>query len=267
MNHPVLSNPRIDKTPGRLSVAVIAKNEADRIPMLLKSAAFADEIVVVDSGSDDGTPEICSRMGAHVVFHEWAGYAAQKQFAMSLARSEWILNLDADEWLSGPLTDEIKTAIQTASPDIRGFSMPRLSRYLGRWIRHGGWYPDRKVRLVRNGSGQWAGEGLHERLAVKGHVGRLNAPILHDVYRNISEQIDTINQFSDVYARQQTAEGWFVAIGCLHAIGKFLECYAYKLGFLDGIPGLVIAMNSAWYVFLKHAKVWERSKIQKTADR
>jgi len=245
--------------PRGLSVVVIAKNEADRIPRLLKSVGFADEVVVVDSGSHDGTQNICGRLGARVIFHEWAGYAAQKQFAMGLARTEWILNLDADEWLSDGLADEIQQAIGDVSDSVDGFSMPRLSRYLGRWIRHGGWYPDRKVRLVRSGAGQWGGGGLHETLEVTGQVARLNAPILHDVYRNISDQIQTIDRFSGVFAEHNTASGWYVVAGCVHAFGKFLECFVYKLGFLDGLPGLIIAMNSAWYVFLKHAKAWERT--------
>ncbi|MGD9971725.1 MAG: glycosyltransferase family 2 protein [Desulfatirhabdiaceae bacterium] len=268
MNHPVSSNPEIDNILHGLSVVVIAKNEADRIPGLIESVGFADEVVVVDSGSDDGTQAICGRLGARVVFHEWAGYAAQKQFATSLARYGWILNLDADEWLSDSLAVEIQQAIRDAPDSVNGFSMPRLSRYLGRWIRHGGWYPDRKVRLVRNGAGQWVGSGLHETLEVTGQVARLNAPILHDVYRNISDQIQTIDRFSGVYAEHKTASGWYVVAGCVHAFGKFLECFVYKLGFLDGLPGLIIAMNSAWYVFLKHAKVWERTNWgrQRTED-
>jgi hypothetical protein len=137
--------------------------------------------------------------------------------------------------------------------------MPRLSRYLGAWIRHGGWYPDRKVRLVRKGSGQWKGGGLHEKLEVSGKIQPLFSPILHDVYRNIGDQVKTINRFSDVYAKEHPATGaWFAAAGVFHALGKFAECYLWKLGFLDGAAGLVIAMNSAWYVFLKHAKVWEK---------
>jgi glycosyltransferase involved in cell wall biosynthesis len=242
-----------------ISVVVITLNEADRIPALLKSAAFADEVIVVDSGSTDGTQEISNAGGARVFTHPWEGYAAQKQYAMDLASFEWIVNLDADEWISDSLAAEIQEAIKRASPEIRGFSMPRLSRYLGAWIRHGGWYPDRKVRLVRKGSGQWKGSGLHEKLEVSGKIQPLFSPILHDVYRNIGDQVKTINRFSDIYAEEHPATGaWFAAAGVFHALGKFAECYLWKLGVLDGAAGLVIAMNSAWYVFLKHAKVWEK---------
>jgi glycosyltransferase involved in cell wall biosynthesis len=241
----------------KISIVVIAKNEADRIGCLLKSVEFADEVIVVDSGSTDGTQDLCKQFGAKVIFNKWPGYAAQKQFAMEHAVSEWILNLDADEEISDSLAKEIQHIINDAGSDISAFSMPRLSRYLGRWIKHGGWYPDRKVRLVRRGKGAWKGV-LHEQLVVDGKTEQLSKPILHHVYRGISDHVVTINKFSDVYVAEHGSAGrWFVFAGVVHAIGKFAECYLWKLGFLDGIPGLVIAMNSAWYIFLKHAKAWE----------
>lgn len=241
-----------------ISIAVIAKNEADRIGRLLKNASFADEVVVVDSGSTDGTQALCEKMGARVIFNAWPGYAEQKNFAMGQTTSEWVLNLDADEEISGALAVEILKAVEHAAPDVRGFSMPRLSRYLGSWIKYGGWYPDRKVRLVHRGNGKWSADALHEKLIVNGKVRRLSGPILHHVYRGISDHVQTIDRFSDIYAAQRTPAGsGFVLAGVGHALGKFLECYVWKFGVLDGIPGLIIAMNSSWYVFLKHAKAWE----------
>jgi glycosyltransferase involved in cell wall biosynthesis len=243
-----------------LSVAVIARNEADRIGTLLESVSVADEVVVVDSGSTDDTVAICRSAGARVVSHDWLGYAAQKQLAMESAQGEWILNLDADEVITEESGREILLAIQRARPDVNGFSLPRLSWYLNRWIRHGGWYPDRKVRLVRKGKGRWAGDGLHERLEVTGKVEDLDHPLLHYVYRDISDQVMTIDRFSAVAAEHRRAPGsaGYVWLGVLHAIGKFLECAVWKQGFRDGIPGIIIAMNSAFYVFLKHAKAWEK---------
>ena len=243
-----------------LSVAIITLNEADRIPSLLASVAAADEIVVVDSGSSDDTVRIFEAAGARVIHHAWMGYPAQKQLAMEASHGEWILNLDADEILSKESVEEILNAIKTADPDLNGFSMPRLSRYLNRWIRHGGWYPDRKVRLVRRGSARWVGQGLHEKLEVSGKTQQLNYPLLHFVYRDISDQLKTIDRFSSVAVenRSEPGSGWSVVWGLLHALGKFLECAVWKLGFLDGIPGLIIAVNSAFYVFLKHAKAWEK---------
>ena len=243
-----------------ISVAVITLNEADRILKLLRSVGFADEVVVVDSGSMDETVTLCRQAGAKVIAHDWEGYARQKQFALEQAKGPWVLSLDADETVSEALAVELVTAVAGSPPGTAGFSMPRLSRYLGRWIRHGGWYPDRKVRLVRKNRAHWTGDGLHEKLVVDGEVRALKHDIFHDVYRNISDQVGTIDRFSEVDATNRTPRGgWFVWLGVLHAVGKFAECYIWKGGVLDGVPGVVIAMNSSWYVFLKHAKRWEKN--------
>ncbi len=243
-----------------LSVAIITLNEADRIPRLLAGLDMADEIVVVDSGSSDDTVKICEAAGASVIHHDWMGYTDQKQFAMESARGEWILNLDADEVVSKESAEEILNAIRTVEPDVNGFSLPRLSRYLNRWIKHGGWYPDRKVRLIRKNVGHWVGQDLHERLEVSGRIEKLKHPLLHYVYRDISDQLKTIDRFSFIAAKNgpRPASGAYVVWGLFHAFGKFLECAVWKLGLLDGIPGLIIAANSAFYVFLKHAKAWEK---------
>ncbi len=247
--------------PPLLTVAVIAFNEADRIGRLLKAChPMSAEILVVDSGSTDGTVEICREHGAKVVHQTWGGYAAQKQSALGTARGQWILSLDADEAPSDRAVAEILAAVKNAAPDVAGFSMPRMSRYLNRWIRHGGWYPDRKVRLVRRGMGRWVGEGVHERLDVEGKVVKLSHPLLHYVYRDIADQVKTINRFSTLTAdyRHRGASTVDVWWGVGHAVVKFLECAIWKLGVLDGVPGLIIAVNSAFYVFLKHAKAWEK---------
>jgi glycosyltransferase involved in cell wall biosynthesis len=243
-----------------LTIAIIAKDEVDRIGRLLESARFANEVLVVDSGSTDGTQALCRSHGATVIDHPWLGYTAQKQLALEKAGSDWVLSLDADEVVSEALAEEIVTGIAEAPPELAGFSMPRLSYYLGRWIRHGGWYPDNKIRLVRKGRGQWVGDALHETLTVDGRVLRLSQPIHHYVYRNISDQLGTIDRFSTIAARERgRASGMYVLAGLGHAAAKFTECYVWKLGLMDGWPGLVIAANSAWYVFLKHAKAWEMS--------
>lgn len=248
----------------KISVAIIAKEEADRIGRLLRSVSFADEVVVVDSGSIDGTQAICQNAGAKVIFNQWPGYVEQKQFAMKATTHEWILCLDADEEVPEALAAEMLKAINSAGPNVGGFSMPRLSRYLGRWIRHGGWYPDRKVRLVRRGKGMWQGVNPHDQLVADGKIIHLTNPLLHHVYRSIADQVVTMNSFSNIYVQQgDSRNGWFVVAGMFHALGKFAECYLWKLGFLDGIPGLVIAMNSAGYVFLKHAKRWEKRLSEK----
>jgi glycosyltransferase involved in cell wall biosynthesis len=251
-----------------LSVAIIALNEADRIGTAIDSCRpAAQEVVVVDSGSTDGTTDIAASLGARVIHQPWLGYVGQKQVALEAASGDWVLNLDADEALSEESCREIMAAIEGAPPHIHGFSMPRLSRYLNRWIRHGGWFPDRKVRLVRRGTARWVGDGLHEHLEVDGAIDELHVPLLHYVYRDIFDQVKTINGFSQVEAEQRGARSsGHVILGVFHSLGKFIECAIWKLGVLDGIPGLIIAMNSAFYVFLKHAKAWEKGLSKDTGD-
>ncbi len=252
----------------RLSIAVISKNEADRIGRLLDSVRIADEVLVVDSGSSDRTVEICRQWGARVVYHDWLGYVIQKQLAQDLCQGEWILNLDADEALSAQGASELMREIDQAGPEVAGFSLPRISYYLNKWIRHGGWYPDRKVRVVRRGRGKWVGDGIHERLEADGEIRRLNHPILHYVYRDIFDQVATMNRFSTVTTefRKEPASRLYLIWGLAHAFGKFLECAVWKLGFLDGSAGFVIAVNSAFYVFLKHAKAWEKGLLKGEPD-
>ncbi len=244
-----------------ISIAVIAFNEADRIGHLLRHAVFADEVVVVDSGSTDTTVALCESAGARVIHRPWAGYADQKQFAMEQTRGQWILNLDADEYVPALLANELQTAVAAASLSVSAFSMPRRSYYLGRWIQHSGWYPDRKLRLVRKGAGCWIGDGLHEKLVAQGRVQPLRHPLHHLVYRNIFDHVRTANQFSDVYAAHRGSAGiFFLMAGLPHSLGKFFECYIWKKGFLDGWAGLIIAIVSSFYVFLRHAKAWEKGR-------
>lgn len=251
----------------QISIVVIAKNEADRIGHLLNHCEFAHEVIVVDSGSTDETVALCESKNAKVIHHPWQGYADQKQFAMEQAKCPWILNLDADEYVPDELAQEIQSAVASAPPAVAAYSMPRLSYYLGRWIRHGGWYPDRKVRLMRKGAGHWTGDGIHEKLVIDGESMELSNPLHHLVYRNIADQIKTVNSFSDVYARHRKKAGpLFLAAGIPHTFGKFFECFIWKRGFLDGWAGLVIAMISSGYIFLKHAKAWERHQEFNASD-
>ena len=242
-----------------ISLAVITKNEADNIERMISSASFVDEVVVVDSGSTDNTKQLCRDMGAVVIEQEWLGFAGQKQFAFDQCTSDWILSLDGDEALSSELAQEIQSAVTRCNDTVCAFSMPRLSFYLGRWIRHGGWYPDRKIRLTKRSKAQWQGNGLHEKLVVDGEVKPLSKDILHWVYKDISHQVKTIDNYSTTHAEHAGKKGNLYLIwGLVHMAGKFFECYIWKRGVLDGLAGLVIAVNSTWYTFLKHAKVWEK---------
>jgi len=250
----------IDPLP-RISATIICKNEADHIEECLRSVAWCDEVIVVDSGSTDGTVEKAQRHAARVVHHPWEGFVAQKNFALDLATGEWIFCLDADERCTPELRDAIRREI--AQPgDAVGFEVRRHTFYLGRWINHGGWYPDRKLRIVRRARGRWGGTDPHDRLGADGPVRRIEADLEHYTYHDFAEQLESVQQFSEVVSTEWLREGrrFSLAMAIFHPPVKFLECWLWKLGLLDGWPGFVIAATSAFYVLAKYVKLWERSR-------
>jgi len=242
-----------------LAVCVITLDEEDRIGDCLASVAWADEILVVDSGSSDRTAAIAAAHGARVIVRAWPGYAAQKNFALEQVAAEWVLSIDADERVSPELASAIRALVAAADERIAGASMPRRTWYLGRWIRHGGWYPDRKLRLVRRGRGSWQGEYVHERLVADGAIRALDGDLLHYTYRGIADHLRTIDRFTTAAAREMASRGAGPAwIGMLvNPPLKFLKMYLLKAGLLDGVPGFIAAVLGSYYVFLKHAKLWE----------
>jgi glycosyltransferase involved in cell wall biosynthesis len=248
-------------TAGRasLSVCVVTHNEEDRLRPCLESVRWADEIVVVDAHSTDRTREVAAEFGARVIERDWPGFVAQKNFALEQATREWVLCLDADERVGDELRDQILRVLEAPADSIVGYEMPRHVFYLGRWINHGGWYPDRKTRLVRRGRARWGGEDPHDKLKADGPVGRLSGDLIHHTYRNFSHQLQIIDRFSDVVtaARRARPPALPLLRMLFHPPIKFLECYVWKLGFLDGLPGLIIAAASAFYVFAKIVKAWE----------
>jgi glycosyltransferase involved in cell wall biosynthesis len=245
-----------------LAVCVITRDEEDRIGDCLDSVGFADDVLVVDSGSTDRTVEIARAKGARVIVRDWPGYAAQKNFAAEQVGADWVLSIDADERVTPELAKEIRDATASAPEAVAGCSMPRRTWYLGRWIRHGGWYPDRKVRLVRRGRGRWEGEHVHERLVVAGPTRELRGDLLHYTYRDIGDHLRTMDRFTTEAARGMRARGAGGAVAGM-LVGppaKFLKMYVLKAGFLDGLPGFVVAVLGSVSVFLKHAKRWERQR-------
>jgi glycosyltransferase involved in cell wall biosynthesis len=248
----------------RLSAAIICRDEADRIGDCLESVAFCDEIVVVDSGSTDATVEIARKHATRVVHNAWPGYVAQKNFALDQTTGDWILCLDADERVTPELRSAIERALDGA-PTCAGFAMRRHAFYLGRWIDHGGWYPDWKLRLVRRGRARWGGVDPHDKLVADGPVARLDADLVHLTYRDFADHLGTVQRFSDVVAEQWAQRGrrFSVARALLHPLVKFFECYVWKQGFRDGWPGFVIAATSAFYVFAKHVKLFERRVLRR----
>jgi glycosyltransferase involved in cell wall biosynthesis len=234
-------------------------NEADRIGECLRSADFADEWIVVDSHSTDATREIAAAFGARVIERDWAGWVEQKNFAVEQASHDWVLCLDADERLSPELLRSIEAALER-DDDTAGFEFARLTRYMGRWIRHGGWYPDRKLRLFRRSSGRFEGRNPHDRVRVNGRVERLAGDILHDPFRSLSDHIRTIDRYTTVAAEEKHARGVRASLVdlTLRPWGKFVRMYLLKRGLLDGLPGFVVAVTGSFYVFLKYAKLRAR---------
>lgn len=247
-----------------ISVCIITGNEQKDIRRCLKSVKWADEIVVVDSFSTDATVSIASEYTDRIYSHRWLGYIGQKAVAKSLARHEWVLFVDADEAVSEALRKEIEQTFARGVPDeVDGFDFPRQVWFLNRWIRHGDWYPDAKLRLFRRTRGKCCGTEPHERIDIVGAVKHLKAPLHHYTYENIHEQIATLNRFSTISAEGGSGKlsRARVLFGMLaHAPFRFFRCYLIKRGFMDGIPGLIIAVASAFGTFIKYSKLWERAQ-------
>ncbi len=191
----------------KLSAAIITFNEEKNICRCLESVRWMDELIVVDSFSSDHTVELARKYTDKVVQRTWPGHVLQKQFALEQADGDWIISLDADEELSPGAAAEIKSVLAAAPADVNGYSFPRQSFYLGRWIKHGGWYPDRKVRLVRRGHARWGGEDPHDKLAADGQTRDLHGKINHYVYADISHQLRTVDSFSRITAQQWHEQG------------------------------------------------------------
>ena len=241
----------------RISAVIITFNEEDRLPDALASLqGIADEIVVVDSYSTDRTLAIARAAEARVWQNRFEDYGRQKNFALGKAAHEWILNLDADERVSPELKRAILGLKEKASPPgVAAFAIKRRTFYLGRWIRHSGWYPDRKVRLFRKSAAAWQGR-IHERLVVSGPVALLDGDILHFTYRDIGDHVRRLERYSafqaeEIVARRQKL--LYLRLTLLPPI-TFLRHYAWRLGFLDGFPGLVIATVQSWATAMKYLK-------------
>jgi glycosyltransferase involved in cell wall biosynthesis len=255
-------NPDFGRAEEMISACVICLNEELNIARCLSSLEGMDEVVVVDSGSTDRTVEI-ARSYTNMVFHrDWTGYADQKNFAMSRAKGDWILSVDADEELSPDLKKEINMVL-SSNPQDAGFRIPRRSFYQGRWINHSGFYPDRQLRLFRRERAKWVGRRVHERVEVDGPVGKLKSDVLHYPYNGvISGQLKTVDAFSTLFAKDLRDQGagfhlWLLVV---RPVFKFLEVYILKKGFLDGVPGLIIAVTSAYALFVRYVKVREMEK-------
>lgn len=243
-----------------ISVVIITGNEEDNIRDCLESVSWADEIVVLDSMSRDRTVEIAKEYTDRVYQEEWKGFAAQKMAALRYCTGRWILSIDADERVTWGLQKEIDAVFQRSDDDLPdGFFIPRKSFCLGRWIRRGGWYPDRKLRLARRELCRWVEKGLHERLEVPGRRENLENPLLHYTYRDLSDHLSRIDLYTSMDADYRFADGQRAGLGGLlfRPFFKFFRMYFLKGGILEGRAGLILAAMGAYYAFLKTAKLWE----------
>jgi glycosyltransferase involved in cell wall biosynthesis len=238
-----------------ISATIIAHNEAAHIARAIRSLSCADEIVVVDSGSIDETVNVAQSLGARVVNHPWAGFAAQKNFASSQAKNDWILSLDADEELDAAAINSVRQW-KDSTPAADGYQFARRARYLGRWIFHSGWYPDYKIRLFDRRKGEWKGAYVHESVQVAGRVETLGGEILHYTCDSLAEHAQRIEFYTDLAAREMAERGERVG-----AIGRifsppwvFVNTYFFRLGILDGSQGFTIARMAARYVRRKQTK-------------
>ena len=239
----------------KIAATIITLNEERNIARAIESLRCCDQIVVLDSGSTDRTVELANRLGAIVIEDNWRGYAKQKNRVAEYAEHDWILSLDADEALSEALEGEI-WSVKKRGPLFDAYTMPRLAQYMGRWILHGGWYPDRKVRLYNRTKAQWVGEFVHETVRVEGSVGHLDANLLHFTCESLSEHLRTLDRYTTLAAEELVFRKTKVGLSnlILDPAWTFVRSYFLQRGFLDGLEGLTIAHMAAIYTFLKYAK-------------
>jgi glycosyltransferase involved in cell wall biosynthesis len=239
----------------KISATIITFNEERNIARVIESLRCCDEILVLDSGSNDRTVEIATKLGARVVEASWHGFAAQKNIAAELAANDWILSLDADESLSEALEAEI-WQIKKSGPKFDGYTVPRLAQYLGRWILHSGWHPDKKVRLFDRRKARWVGDFVHESVTVDGAVGALKSNLLHFTCNSLSEHLRSMDRYTTLAAQEIVSRQTNITLGLLlfDPPWTFFRTYILKLGFLDGAEGLAIAYMAAFYNFVKYFK-------------
>ena len=237
------------------SVVIITKNAARQLGACLESASFADEIVVIDSGSTDGTAELAAERGARVMQKEWLGFGRQKQFAVEAARNDWVLCLDADERVSEPLRASILAAL--AAPAAQAYTMPRCNRFLGRWLRHGEGYPDWSLRLFDRRHARWSDDPVHEKVVTTASVGRLSGDLLHDTAEFLDAYLEKQNRYTSMQAEALYKAGARANMAqlLLSPALRFVKFYFLRLGFLDGVPGLVHILVGCCNSFHKYAKL------------
>jgi glycosyltransferase involved in cell wall biosynthesis len=248
----------------RISAFIVCFNEADQIEECLESLSFCDEVIVVDSFSTDNTIELAQRRGAKVVQRAWPGFREQKAYGLSLCSNEWVLNLDADERVSEELRASILKLLDLPLNDadpgqINGYYISRVVYYLGRWWRKGGWYPEFRLRLLRKSKTVWGGVDPHEKPIVSGKTERIEGELLHYTYDDLHEQLQRMESYSTMAAREDFERGKKTRLFQLviSPVIRALKFYLFKRGYREGTAGLIVAIIEGYYTFMKYAKLWE----------
>lgn len=242
------------------SAVIITLNAAAQLASCLQSVAFADEIVVVDCGSEDDTVALAQKHGARVVHQAWLGYGAQKQFAVTQARHDWVLCVDADERVSAPLHASIEAAL--VLPVAQGFEMPRCNRFLGRWLKHGEGYPDWSLRLFHRGHGRWSEDPVHEKVVLDGVLARLRGDLMHESGEDLAAYLDKQNRYTTLQAEALFKQGKRARIAqlVLSPWLRFIKFYVLRLGFLDGAAGFTHIAIGCHNSLMKYAKLMALEK-------
>ena len=238
-----------------LSVIIVALNAAHQISACLESVAFADEVVVVDSGSTDATVEIARKHGARVIHQAWLGFGPQKQFAVTQASHDWVLCLDCDERVSGGLRQDIESVM--GNPEFQAYQMPRCNRFMGRWLRHGEGYPDWSLRLFNRKVASWSEDVVHEKVVTAATVGRLKGDLLHESAESLDTYLEKQNRYTTLQAQKLAKQGKRASLlqMLLSPVLRFIKFYFIRFGFLDGLPGLVHILIGCFNSFTKYAKL------------
>jgi len=246
----------------KLSVVIITYNEEENIRGCLESANWSDEIVVVDSFSTDRTVEIAREFTPNVFQNRWTNFSQQKNLALEKASNEWVLNVDADERVTPELKKEILRILNSGFISANGYYIPLRNHYLGKWIRHCGWYPDYHLRLFRKGKGRFNERTVHESVIVEGKKGYLKSHLQHFSYKNLSDHLARIDKYAALTAQEMHGRGKRTTAFDLlfRPLARFIRMYLIKRGFLDGIYGLIVSLMGSFYVFIKYVKLWELSK-------
>ena len=254
----------------RISATIITHNEEGNIAEALERLGWVNEIVVVDSGSRDRTLDICALYTDKVFHRDWTGFVDQKNYAVERASNDWILSLDADERPSAELESEIQS-LRRGGFKRDGYRIPRVAHFMGRWIRHGDWYPDYQLRLFDRRRGRWQGGRVHESVKTEGSLGQLRGEIQHFTYREISDYLKRLETYSTLAAQDYRQKGRRSSV--LRLLGDppatFLKGYFFRGGFLDGVPGLMVAVMAAISVYFKYAKLYElclNDELRMTSD-